>query len=268
MTLSLGLFIYVVFRPGYLTRVVFLDVGQGDSILVRTNKGHNILIDGGPDGTARAKLSRYLPFWDNDLDLVVLTHPHADHLIGLNPIVKRYKVHEFWYNGVTYDTDGYQDLLTTLGQKQIPIQIAKAGDQKVFGDVTFTVLYPLIERPVAEDVNDTSLILLMQQGSFSALFTGDAGVEQEAQMLARSSVPDIDVLKVGHHGSQTSTSSEFLNASRPEVAEMMLGTDNTYGHPHEDVVTRLEANVKTLLRTDQDGDSYILTDGQLYEVHR
>lgn len=237
--------------------VYFFDVGQGDSIFIQAENGNQILIDGGPGDAVLAELGNVLPFYDRTIDMLVLTHPDADHLNGLVEAVKRYKPKAVLETGVLHDTAQYEEWRTFLAKNKIPIAHAKAGEKFLVADgVTASVLFPFHdqegEKPKA--VNDTCIVLRMDYGETSFLFTGD--IESKAErMLAilRHDAVDVDVLKVAHHGSKTSSVAEFLEAVSPETAVISVGRNNRYGHPHPEVIDRLSGLEIPVYRTDLRG---------------
>ena len=255
-------------------RVIFFDVGQGDSVLIRTPSRQNILIDGGPDTTLLSKLGRSLPFYDHTIDLMVLTHAHADHLDGLIPVLERYDVQQVLYNGVqtaAADFTAWQDLIQ---DKHISTTIARAGQSFQFGTTMLEVLYPFedVSNQAFNDLNDSSVVTKLKYQNTTFLFTGDAPVGVEEEMLdfycqaeARASADpcelESDVLKVGHHGSRYSTSEEFLEAVNPQYAVISAGEGNQFGHPHRQTLVRLQQVGATVLRTDEVGNIGFVSDG-------
>jgi len=170
-------------------KIAFLDVGQGDSILIRTREGKNVLIDGGPDKTILYKLEKYLPWYDRNIDAMILTHPHADHLIGLIETAKRYDVKRIISTGVVHTTPEYLEWLNLIKEKKIPAEPFKKGDRLMLDDdISLTALWPEIslvgER--ADDLNNSSLALLLQTPNEKILLMGDAQEEIEKQILKKS----------------------------------------------------------------------------------
>lgn len=240
-------------------KIAFLDVGQGDSILIRTQEGKNVLIDGGPDKTVLYKLEKYLPWYDRTIDAMILTHPHADHLIGLIETAKRYEVKRIISTGIVHTTPEYLEWLDLIKAKKIPAEPFKKGDRiAIDDDVNLTALSPeksLVGERV-EDLNNSSLVLLLQVSSEKILLMGDAQKEIEKQILKndRSLVESADILKTGHHGSRFATSAEFLRAVKPKYAIISDGKNNRFGHPHLEALRRLHESGANILRTDENGD--------------
>jgi len=266
-------------RAGEL-KVAFLDVGQGDAELIITPDKSKILIDGGPNERVLGELAAELPFYDRELDLVILTHPHADHLDGLLAVLERYKVKKVLISGVIHTTDNYVKFLEVLKNKNIPVEVAVAGKRFKFGEAYLEVLWP--EKDLSGErisgganesggLNDTSIVARLDFGKSSFLFVGDAGVEVETRLVAssRNNIETqnfaslrADVLKVGHHGSTTASSEEFLSAVAPEYAVISAGKNNRYGHPSLRTVRKLErVGAKTLI-TYQDGRIIFASDGE------
>lgn len=261
---NFGLLAVAQARPDGLTHFYFFDVGQGDASLVRTADNHFILIDGGPDDTIISQLDRVIPMWHRKLDLVILTHAHADHATGLLAVLDQYSVNQFWYSGADYDSATYRALLAKVTARQVPIRLASQGDAATVGQTNLRVLFPLVENPTAKDPNEASIISTVQYKNFSALFLGDATTSNTNtidQLLS-----DVDVLKVPHHGSRTASSVEFISRTQPEIGVIMVGANNPFGHPHPEIVERYQAAGTRLYRTDQDGTVEIVTDGDHYKV--
>lgn len=236
-------------------RLWFFDVGQGDSALFDTNDGHQVLIDGGPDTTVLSQLSKAMPLTDKEIDLIIITHNHADHLSGINAVLERYKVDEIWISGATYDSATYKKFVALVAEKQIKTENITAGKTFTVSGLTGIALYPL-ESFVArapENPHDASVFTYWQYGPTTAMLTGDAESEHEANMLARGIIKHADILKVGHHGSNTSSSVPFLQAVSPKVAVISVGQDNRYGHPHQITLEHLQQLGIPVLRTDQSG---------------
>jgi competence protein ComEC len=242
-------------------RVVFFDVGQGDSIFIRTPQKHHILIDGGPGNVVLEKLGQELPFFYNSIDLLILTHPHDDHVSGLIEVLERYKVKEVISTGVLDESTiskKWNDLINKKGYRE-----ARTGQKVSTTDFYITTLYPVesLKDKKIKDLNAVSVVNLFNfQEKYKFLFMGDTSIVQEKEILSHCREADncdelkVDVLKVGHHGSKTSTSEAFLEKVTPQVAVITVGADNRYGHPHYEVVERLENFNVNVMRTDRDGD--------------
>lgn len=247
--------------------VHFFDVGQGDAILIEAGNGNQVLIDGGPDQTILAKLGGVLPFWDRSLDLIILTHPHADHLDGLVEVLRRYDVSVVLESGVSHSIPEYEEWHTLLQEKGVRVVIANAGQRVRLSDSLYLdVLAPFTsyEGQSPKDVHDAMIVLKLVHGVTEALLMGDAERPLERTLIAAGADLDVDVLKAGHHGSKTSTAEEFLHATTPEAAVISVGRKNRYGHPHQEVLDRLRALGISVLRTDQEGDVAAVSDGRAF----
>jgi competence protein ComEC len=229
--------------PDDRLHVSFFDVGQGDSILIQTPSGQNILIDGGPDSQKiNLELSERLPFWDRTIDLMVSTQPQADHVTGLVEVLQRYNVGQVLESGVSYDSSIYQEWCSFVEDKGIEHDVACAGQEIDFGDgVKMEVLNPpaILWQETSDDVDNNGVVLRLSWGNVSFLFTADIRADTELELIRQRANLKSTVLKVAHHGSDTSTSEHFLAAVDPEVAVICVGADNPYGHPHQEIVDRL-----------------------------
>jgi len=254
--------------PDDKLHVSFLDVGQGDAILIQTSNGQNIIIDGGPDPQKiNLELSKKLPFWDRTIDLMVCTQPQADHVTGLVDVLQRYKVKQVLEPGVSYDLAIYQEWLRIIQDKGIEYKIARAGQEINLGDgIKMEVLNPpeSLFEGTSHDVDNNGVVLRLSWGQFSFLFTADIREEAEFELIGQRANLRSTVLKVAHHGSRTSTTSQFLAAVDPEVAVISVGADNPFGHPSPEVVERLidKLGEDNVYRTDEDGTVELITDGE------
>ncbi len=241
-------------------QVAFLSVGQGDAILIRTPDAHNILIDGGPDQTILTRLGAVLPWYDRQLDLIILTHNHDDHLQGLLAVLKKYQVDAFLTGKLASPLP--KDLAEGLASHQVAYREMNAGEGlELANNVHIRALWPNSGQPII-DINDRSLVLELTYGERKFLLAGDAGVEVEAELLKRNLVDDVDVFKLSHHASDTANSQEFLDKIKPEYGVVEVGIDNRLGHPNRRILKRLERVGAKVLRTDWDGSVVFSTDGR------
>jgi competence protein ComEC len=255
--------------PDGRLHVYFLDVGQGDAILVQTPDGRQILIDGGPNPTALlSELSAVMPFWDRSLDLVVLTHPDGDHLTGLLAALDRYQVGRVLDTSQTDAAPLAAAWRERLEKGHIPRTLALRGMRIPLGDVMLTVLHPSSKPMIgtASDENNNSIVLRIDYGPTSLLLTGDAESEAEADMIKAGLPLQADVLKIAHHGSNGSTSAPFLVAVAPSEAVIQVGADNSFGHPAREVLKRLMDARAEILRTDTNGRIEAVSDGRKLSV--
>jgi competence protein ComEC len=245
-----------------LLEVHVIDVGQGDSILIRTPEGKTALIDGGYDnGRALAYLQAE---GVTHVDVMVASHPHADHIGGLVEVLTALSVGEVWTSGATHTTGTYERFLDAIIAAKVPYHEARRGDVIPLGSLNLNVLH---SDPNASELNNTSVVLRLAYGRISFLFTGDAEHAAEYEMLA--TVRDqlsATVLKVAHHGSYTSSSPEFLAAVQPAVAIYSAGRNNNYGHPHAETIQALQRIGATIYGTAEHGTIVITTDGKNYHV--
>jgi competence protein ComEC len=258
--------IFVLAKPGYLT-VDFLDVGQGDSAFIQTPEKHQILIDGGPGAAMLGKISQLMPFWDKEIDLVILTHPESDHMQGLLYLLQNYKADYILWSGVKKSAPEYDEWMKILEKQKnmgSKIIIAEAGQEIKAGSVLIDTLYPF-ESMEGKDMkntsNDTCVVSKIIFGNNSFIFTGDISSVAEKEIVNSGENVLSDILKVAHHGSKYSTSDIFLSAVKPKIAVISVGAKNTYGHPTPEVLNRLQNFGIKVERTDQQGDVKILSDG-------
>ncbi|HSG15521.1 MAG TPA: DNA internalization-related competence protein ComEC/Rec2 [Anaerolineae bacterium] len=254
-------------QPDGRLHVAFFDVGQGDATFIQTPSGRQILIDGGAYPTVlQDHLGREIPFWDRDIDLVIVTHPDADHAAGLPGVFDHYDVGRLIANGQTADEQSYQALLIAAGGNDVPIHNTLAGETITIEDgVTLQILNPTSPQPLTPEPqhdNDQSVALRLVYGDFSLLMTGDAGQPAETQMLRSGRNLQSLVYKAGHHGAKTSNSAAFLDAVRPQIMVVTAGSENWYGHPDQEVLERAGALGTAVLRTDELGTIELISDGQ------
>lgn len=245
-------------------KIFFLDVGQGDATYIKTSNGEDILIDGGPDNQVLSELGKVMDFSDNEINLVILSHPHADHLSGLIEVANRYKINQIWESGVDYPSATYDAWKNLIKEKNIPDKFVSEGDSYEFSNVKITVVYPLLslEKKTIDNLNNSSIINRVDYGNFSGLFTGDAEIEVQQKLLDKNIFAD--VLKVAHHGSSNGLSEDFLKVVRPAIAVASVGKDNKYGHPMESTINLLKKYLVKIYRTDQNGTIEVSSDGQSY----
>ncbi|MBI5019358.1 MBL fold metallo-hydrolase [Candidatus Gottesmanbacteria bacterium] len=272
------LFNFLYSLPDGKLHIVFCDVGQGDAVYIRLPDGRDMLIDGGPNEKVIACLSRHMAFWDRKIDIIFLTHAEQDHLRGLMPVVSRFDVGYAVLSAVPDTSEQYRQLMGALDGNKVPQKRLAAGDSLTAGNVTVEVMWPpkavtnrlrdyagVDDTPVlgvsASGRNDLSLILRLRYGKFDMLSPGDAsmGIETEHHdaVLADGG---IEVLKVPHHGSKTGMTADYLDALHLGLAVISVGR-NTYGHPAPEILDMLAKKNIRVLRTDQEGDIEIISDG-------
>ena len=250
--------------------MIFFDVGQGDASLIITPGGKKILTDGGPDNTVVRKLGEHLPYYDKKIDYIILSHGHADHVTGLNEVLRRYQVGEVIMTGASHTASEYLEFLDLIKQEKIPVKIIDSRQaMDLDSSITINFLYPTSSEygQKFEDLNQSSIVDKLVYASTSFLFTGDFDNEEG---LA-SSVPEIlksDVLKDGHHGSVTANNKEFLADVDPKEAVISVGAGNSYGLPNFRTIYELQKLGSKIFRTDTDGDITCLSDGQKFECSK
>jgi competence protein ComEC len=254
---------------GKILSLTMLDVGQGDALFVRLPTGETALIDGGGYPNDQPSVGRrvLLPFLravgQNRLDFMVLSHADRDHLLGLLDVAREVRVREFWYRGGSETSTDLETLLTSLKAQGTRLRTAKelCGQTRDFG-ATISVIAPCGETADELNRNDGSLIVKLSYGNYRALLGGDVEVAGEEALLETNLDLKADLLKVAHHGSRTSTSDDWVERVRPEVALISVGARNTFGHPSRDVLTRLAERGTRVFRTDEKGALTWSTDGK------
>jgi competence protein ComEC len=267
-----GIGIAATHRPDGRIRVTVLDVGQGDAILVEGDRGGRLLVDGGPDpDRLLVALDGRLPPWDRRLDLVVLTHPHEDHVGGLPLLLERYRVERLLEPGMRGSGPAYAAWADRLSEQGTPSGRLATGDRLTLDSIRLIVLWPdrgtVPAEPAGEgrDINGVSIVLLGIAGSGRFLLTGDIEDDVDPQLVERG-LPRIDVLKIAHHGSRTASSQAFIDAVRPAIAIASVGADNPYGHPAPSTLERFAVAGARVLRTDLDGAVQASFDGRTWSI--
>jgi competence protein ComEC len=261
-------------RPDGLLHVTALDIGQGDAILVEAPSGATMLVDGGPDPELTLRrLGDTLPFFARRIDLLVLSHPHQDHVAGLVDVLARFRVSALLHAGIGFENAAYDHLMADADlEPAARVVEVRAGQRFLLDPATSVeILYPTqadATTPLPEgDINNGSVVMVVRHGGFAALLTGDAEAPVEAMLVERELLPAVDLLKVGHHGSTSSTTPGLLDATRPSVAVISSGEGNEYGHPAPETLATLASRPDVaVFRTDLDGDVEVVTDGRSFRV--
>jgi competence protein ComEC len=252
-------------RGGIELTFAVLDVGQGDALYIESPTGVQVLIDGGPDSAVLRELPKVMPQFDRSLDAVIATHPDADHIGGLVDVLHRYEVGAFFEPGVAKNTAAYRALKEEVSAQGAEHRVAQRGmTLDLGGGARLLVLYPSSDVSATPDTqaNDASIVALLQYGSSTALLLGDAPKFVEyALAVQNEGLLESDVLKVGHHGSRTSTSDILLAAAQPALAVISAGRDNRFGHPHTEVLNTLARHGAEVLLTAQEGTIVFKTRG-------
>lgn len=242
-------------------KVYFIDVGQGDATLLEY-KNHYMIIDAG-NNSEEEFMVEYLNSKNIDtLDYIIGTHPHADHIGGLDAVIDNFDIENIYMPTATTDTKTFTDVLDSIENKHLSITEPVAGTEFMFNDLNIQILSPIIEY---DKMNNNSIVLKLTYDDISFLFTGDAEEVAEYDILNLGYNISSDVLKVGHHGSDTSTSDKFLNAVNPGYSVISVGK-NSYGHPAEIVLNRLEKYNSEIFRTDQNGTIVFSTNGKELKI--
>jgi competence protein ComEC len=269
-------------------KIIACNVGQGDAILI-TKQSSQILIDGGPGNKVMDCLSKYMPFWDNKIEIVILTHPQADHYSGLLEVFRDYDVDYYFAPSLASSSQNYK-VLNTLAQNKAKHIISPVEGQKIkLGLIYLDILWPSEQfiaenlTPLAQisdnqnqsvlgtttsklDPNRFSSTVLLNYQSFKGIFTGDLDPQSENILNSNMQLPHVTLLKVPHHGSKNGLTQDFLNAISPQIALISVGKNNSYGHPNKEVIDMLsKANVK-VYRTDELGDIVVSTNGSNYKI--
>ena len=240
--------------------VHFIDVGQGDSIYIKTPNGDNILIDAGnKDGS---DVVAYLKKQKVDnIDVMIATHPDADHIGGLDEVLKAYKVKSVYAPKVSHTTQAYKDFLNAVKKEGVKIKTANKGVSLSLKGITAKFVGP-VKSYSNSDLNDWSAVLRLVYNKKSFLFTGDAEFKAETDMIKSKQDLKADVIKIGHHGAKTSTSTDFLKAVKPTYGVISVGKKNSYGHPTADTLKRLKNSKVKVFRTDKQGSVVATSDGK------
>jgi len=255
---AFGVFVwYQVFSgaPSKSSKVYFLDVGQGDAELVVFPGNIKVMTDAGPDNKVMTSLGKALPTGDHYIDLAIVSHPQLDHFNGYNFILDQYKVGAFIINGRSDTKTVYEwpQLLAKIKEKNIPLITLGAGDSITYASDTIDMLSPDKDFIQSGELNDTGFVELIKTPEFRTLLTADTGFNVEDYLVQNHFDLKADVLKIGHHGSKTSSGANFLAAVNPKVAAIEVGAKNMYGHPTKEALARLASTTVNIFRTDMNG---------------
>ncbi len=259
------LFLALFSFPDRNLHVIFCDVGQGDAILIMQGKTQ-MLVDGGPDKSVLSCLGSHMPFWDREIEAVLVTHPQDDHFGGIVDVVRRYNTHTLIHPGIDGPAKGWSALKDELKSRAIKETIVSAGDKIRFTNLYFDILSPPKsyrgnDPPVGgQDLNEYSIVGNLSYGEFDVLLTGD--VLPRVIPLFIDEVREEEVLKVPHHGSKNGLTKELLEKSRPQLAVISVGKNNRFGHPHKEIMRLLGDKDIRVLRTDVDGEVELVSDGE------
>ncbi|ACO86159.1 ComEC/Rec2 family competence protein [Clostridium botulinum] len=241
-------------------KVHYIDVGQGDSILVQT-KDKNILIDAGTRKSSDSLISYLKQQHIKKLDYVIATHPHEDHIGGMPKVIEEFEISNFYAPKKTANTKIFKDMILQLKKKNLKINVAKKGiSLDLSNNSSLDFLAPVKDN--YENTNDSSAVVKLTHGNTKFLFTGDAEKTSEKDILNSNEDLSSNVLKIGHHGSHSSSSKEFLDKIDPKIAIISCGKNNDYGHPHKETMKELNKRNIEVYRTDIDGNIVLTSDGE------
>ena len=245
-------------------KIYFLDVGQGDSSVIVSSSGQVVLIDSGPDESLILNYLENLSI--THIDLLIASHAHADHIAGMDKIIAKYRPRAFIDSGIPHTTIAYQKMITAIGKYNI--NYYQGTSRKInLGPLTFTILPPANPLIKESELNNNSIVIRLDFKDFSCLFTGDIEKGREGQLLTESrSTLNVDILKIGHHGSSSSSSPLFIKSVNPETSIIFCGKGNQYGHPHQETLTLLQNLGINIYRTDLNGTILVETNGTDYQV--
>ncbi len=239
----------------------FLDVGQGDAIYIRTPDRQDVVIDGGPDNAVLAELGERMPFYDRKIELLILTHPHEDHINGLIEIVNRYEIDKILMPELEYDSAAFYQLQKSINDLKIPVFFAHEKQEVKMGAIRLQIYNPEINIDNIDNINNISVVAKLSYGKSAALLTGDAEEIVEKRIINK--YPDelkADLIKIGHHGSNTSSSEKFIDNIDPSIAIISAGEGNKYNHPSSETLTKLKKRQISFFRTDYQGNISCVSD--------
>ncbi len=243
-------------------KIYYLNVGQADSILIQ-NQNKNMLIDAGNNGDGDNIVKYLKELQINKIDILVGTHPHEDHIGGLDDVIDSFEIGTIYMPKVATTTKTFEDVLDAIESKELKVTTPEIDSEFSLGDLKFKILWTSDDE---DNLNSSSIVLKMTFDELSYIFAGDAEAAEEKEIIKSGYNIEAQVLKLGHHGSSTSSSEEFLDKVSPSIAIIMTGEGNSYGHPHKEVLERLEARNIKVYRTDTDGTILITSDGKSNKV--
>jgi competence protein ComEC len=247
-----GYIFFINFLDGR-TRIVFCDVGQGDAAYIRIKNKIDVLIDAGPDQKVLSCLGKHMPFWDRKIELVFISHNQKDHFGGVDYILDRYKIGTIYLvNDINTSLPSFKRLKEKIISKKVRIEEELSGTTIKFLNDRLVIIWP-VKNLISNDDNDFSSVLLFEENSFRILFTGDASPLTLGRLSHRS-LGKIDILKIPHHGSKNGLTKNFLDLADPKIAVISVGKNNSYGHPHREVLDMLKAKNIKIRRTDEEGN--------------
>jgi competence protein ComEC len=278
LIILIAFFIFSIISQGNKLEVIFFDVGQGSSIFIETPAKKQVLIDGGPNGLLILEnLGKEMPFWDRNIDIVISTHSSSDHLIGLIEVLRRFNIGKIIWTGMNTNSLTHRQFIKELQiveKRGTKIFIAQFG-KKIYlePEIYLKILNPLVslEGKNPTNHNNNSIVAHLNFNKNSFLFTSDIEEEKELLLVQKQNYLEknflsADILKIPHHGSKTSSNLKFLEAVKPKKAIIQVGKNNKFGHPHPEVVARLNKKEIDIFRTDINGTIKIISNGEKYEI--
>lgn len=255
-----------IYWPRPALQISFLNVGQGDATLIRVHN-INILVDGGPDNSLLSELANHLPWWEREIDYVVVTHYHEDHLLGLIELMNKYKIKNILVSAHQPESDFYYQLWhESLAKHHLQPTIVQAGEQFVIdADTKWQILSADTNH---EDYNENSVVMRFSYRDVDLLLMGDLPQVGEQRILANHFFLESEIIKVGHHGSKYSSGPEFLAAVKPSYCLIESGQNNKFGHPHAETINRLRQIGCQILDTQEKGSITITSNGQVVAVDK
>ncbi|KKU10467.1 MAG: internalization-related competence protein ComEC/Rec2 protein [Candidatus Woesebacteria bacterium GW2011_GWB1_45_5] len=263
---AMGIWIAVLQFPDKNLHLVTCDVGQGDASLAIYGN-IQILTDGGPDNKVLDCLGRHVPFWDREIELVVLTHPEKDHYGGLIEVFRRYKIDNFLYNKIDIGSQGYKVLEKEMGSRAVNPITPDTGKVVKVGLMSLDILHPSRDLE-SKQTNDYSIVYKLSYGNFEALFAGDIEQRISDRLAGERQIGQVEYIKIPHHGSKNGVTDNLLKVLMPKIAVISAGKNNSYGHPHKEILEMLGKYGVKIFRTDEAGDIEIITDGEKYWVKK
>lgn len=256
LSLLIILLMFFIQTSDNRTKIIFCDVGQGDAAYIRVKNKVDILIDAGPSKKVLNCLGKYMPFWDRKIELAILSHHDKDHYGGFLHLINRYKIDKFLTIDYRFDSKTYQNFKNRLKKTKTIYQTVYQGNNLLILKDNLRFYWPPLDIK-SYDSNDYSLIFLFEEDNFKALFTGDAS-PRILNLLAKSnrdrSLNNVNILKIPHHGSVNGLTKNFLELANPKIAVISVGKNNSYGHPHKEILDLLKAKNTIIKRTDKEGD--------------
>ncbi|MDD4290189.1 MAG: MBL fold metallo-hydrolase [Patescibacteria group bacterium] len=260
-------FYYFYEKNDKLLNIVFIDVGQGDAILIKSQNGKNILIDGGPDSDLAEKMSKFMAYRNNKIDLIIISHPHRDHYYGLISVIKKYKTQKIIYSGIDVNLQDYNYMKKIIDEYNLVFIKPKLADKYEIDEGLYLSIIYMPKTKTVDNLNDASVSIKLTYKNFDVIFNGDASCEIENIILRDNSNLKSEIFKASHHASKYSNCDNLLNSIKPRITVIQSGADNKFGHPHQEAMDRIIKSGSKILRNDELGDIIIKSDGDNYQIY-